>query len=63
MLEIKKQGVGENKQSLVGMVKVEGERKFSKSLLEPVSGIISQVESIKIPKLNQEGKKRNKKEH
>ena len=62
VLEIKKHGTGGKKQSSVGMIKVEGERKISKSLPEEVSRKMSQVASIKIPKLSQEGKKRKKKE-
>ena len=45
------------------MIRVEGEDNNSKSLPEEVSGKISQVASIKIPKLSQQGKKKKKKEH
>ena len=58
MLEIKKQGAGGKNKSLVGMIKVEGESNSSKSLPKEVSRKISQAASIKIPKLSQEGKKK-----
>ena len=45
------------------MIKLEEESNSSNSLPEEVLGKISQVASIKIPKLSKEGKKRNKKEH
>ena len=61
VFEVKKQGAGENNKFSVGMVKVEGESKISKSLPEEVSSIISQVASIKIPKFNQETKQGKKK--
>ena len=62
VLEIKKQGAGRKNKSSVGMIKVKGESNSSKSLPGEVSGKISQVASIKIPKLGKEGKKRKKKE-
>ena len=61
VFEIKQPGAGENNKFSVGMVKVEGESKISKSLPEGVSGIISQVASIKIPKFSQEAKQGKKK--
>ena len=63
VLEIKKQGACGKVKFSVGIIKVEGESNSLKSLPEEVLGKISQVASIKIPKLRQEGKKIKKKEH